>query len=136
MTSIPNNYYRISVKALVLNEEKKFLLAREFDGRWELLGGGLDFGEDAHTCLRREVREETGINVTFVADKPSYFYTDKHRKYDQIAHIVYEVCLENLDFRRTDECTELRFFTKEEALKENLLPHVKIFLSVFNPDNH
>ena len=40
---IPECFYRISVKALVLNEARdRFLITQEEDGRWELPGGGLD----------------------------------------------------------------------------------------------
>lgn len=33
------NFYRISIKAVVLNSENKFLLAREDNGSWDFLGG-------------------------------------------------------------------------------------------------
>lgn len=39
-------YYRVSVKALITNEAGKFLMAREGDGTWDMLGGGLDYNED------------------------------------------------------------------------------------------
>ena len=41
--NIPNCYYRVSVKALITDNEGKFLLIRENVGKWELPGGGLDF---------------------------------------------------------------------------------------------
>lgn len=41
--NIPNCFYRVSVKALITNNEGKFLLIRENVGKWELPGGGLDF---------------------------------------------------------------------------------------------
>ncbi len=131
MTSIPNNYYRTSIKALVLEEENKFLLIKEKDGRWELPGGGMDHGETPEACLRREIKEEMGLTITDFCKQPSYFYTDKHLKYEYVANVLYEVKLEHLNFTPSDECTEVRFFTKEEALKENLFPNVKVFLANF-----
>ncbi len=51
---VPNCYYRVSIKALVLDEKRtKFLLVQEKDGRWELPGGGLDHGEKIHEALKR-----------------------------------------------------------------------------------
>lgn len=35
---VPNCFYRISVKALILNDEGKFLLTKEDNGLWELPG--------------------------------------------------------------------------------------------------
>ncbi|MEO8665628.1 MAG: NUDIX hydrolase [Ignavibacteria bacterium] len=136
MTSIPNNYYRTSIKALVLNEENKFLLTKESDGRWELPGGGMDHGESPEACLIREIKEEMGLTVIYFCKQPSYFYTDKHLKYEYVANVLFEVKLEHLNFTPSNECTEVRFFTKEEALKENLFPNVKVFLTVFDPNNH
>ncbi len=46
MAMIPNNFYRTSVKALILDDKKRFLLLLEKKGLWELPGGGLDFGEN------------------------------------------------------------------------------------------
>ena len=40
---IPDCFYRIAVKALILNEEGKFLLTKEDTGLWNIPGGGLDF---------------------------------------------------------------------------------------------
>ena len=45
MNKIPECFYRVSVKALVLNETRdKFLICEEESGVWELPGGGLDWG--------------------------------------------------------------------------------------------
>jgi 8-oxo-dGTP diphosphatase len=136
MSEIKNNFYRISIKALVLDENKRFLLAKESDGRWELPGGGIDHGETPQMCIKREINEEMGVKVTYVSEQPSYFYTDKHWKYEWIANVLFETKLAHLNFTPSDECIETRFFTKEEALKEELFPNVKVFLTLFDPNNH
>lgn len=48
-------YYRVSVKGIVINEDGKILLSREDNGKWEMLGGGLDHDEDPIDGLRREI---------------------------------------------------------------------------------
>ena len=50
--------------------------------------------------------------------------------------VLYETKVKDLNFKPSDECVELRFFTKEEALKENIYPIVKEFLEEYNPGNH
>jgi 8-oxo-dGTP pyrophosphatase MutT (NUDIX family) len=69
---IPSTFYRISIKALVLDQSGRFLLTKEDNGNWELPGGGLEFGEKPEECLRREIKEEMGLEVEWVDDKPSY----------------------------------------------------------------
>lgn len=74
-SDIPNCFYRVSIKALVLDEEGRFLLCREDVGKWELPGGGLDHGESPRDGIIREIKEEMGLEVTSVAEHPSYFLT-------------------------------------------------------------
>jgi 8-oxo-dGTP pyrophosphatase MutT (NUDIX family) len=118
---LPECHYRISVKALVFDETRtKFLLAREDNGKWELPGGGLDHGETPHECLRREIKEEMGLEVIFVADCPSFFLAvEKQIPFENLgwqANVLYETRLKHLNFTPSDECVEVRFVTPDEAL--------------------
>lgn len=127
-------YYRVSVKGLVIDESGRFLLAREANGRWELLGGGLDHGEDPIQGLKREIIEETGLEVTSVSKAPLYFTTSPRRNKDTfIANVIYQITLQDLNFTPSDECQELRFFTVDEARQVELFPNVEKFLEVYQP---
>lgn len=130
-------YYRVSVKGIAVDETGRFLLAREDNGRWEMLGGGLDYGEDPIAGLKREIGEETGLEVTYVSASPKYFITSPRLGHDTfIANVVYEVKLKDLDFTPSEECQELRFFTTDEARKEDLFPNIEKLLDVFDPNLH
>lgn len=130
-------YYRVSIKGLVVDETGRFMLAREDNGKWELPGGGLDHGEDPIPGLKREIHEETGLEVTQISPTPKYFVTSKRQNRDAyVANVIYEIKLKNLDFIPSDECQELRFFTIEEARREDLFPNVEKFLEVFDPKLH
>ncbi len=136
MRSVPECFYRVSTKALILDDTKRFLLTKEKCGKWELPGGGLDFGETAQIGITREIKEEMGLEVIFVANNPSYFFTFQHdRTGTWIANVLYLTKVKNLEFTSSNECTELRFFTKEEALKENLFSNVTAFVELYNPEN-
>ena len=125
-------YYRISVKGIVIDDTGRFLLSKEDNGQWEFLGGGLDHGEDPIACLKREIKEETGLTVTYVSPAPRYFVTTRRQNRDTyIANIIYEIKLKDLHFTPSDECQELRFFNVLEARKEDLFPNVEKFLEVF-----
>jgi 8-oxo-dGTP pyrophosphatase MutT (NUDIX family) len=130
-------YYRVSVKGLALDQTSRFLLTKEDNGKWELLGGGLDHGEDPIAGLKREIREETGLEVTWVSPSPKYFITCPRLGHDTfVANVVYEVKLKDLHFTPSDECQELRFFTVQEARKEVLFPNVEKLLELFDPALH
>lgn len=63
----PNGPRRIGAVAVLLDGDGRVLLERRSDsGLWGLVGGGLDEGESLRDCLLREVREETGLEVTDV----------------------------------------------------------------------
>ena len=52
----------ISVKAILIHQDRVLLLANE-RGEWDLPGGRPDPGEDHRAALKREVREEAGLEV-------------------------------------------------------------------------
>ncbi|KKQ80822.1 MAG: Protein containing NUDIX hydrolase, core-like protein [Parcubacteria group bacterium GW2011_GWC2_38_7] len=53
-----------------------------------------------------------------------------------VCNLIYEIKVKNLNFTPSDECVQLKFFTKEEALKEKLYNNVSEFIKLFDPDNH
>ncbi len=119
-------YYRVSIKALVLDKSgRKFLILREDNGYWELPGGGFDWGENVSSCLRREIKEELNLVVTSIAKRPSYFLFGKNMSDKQSVNIVYEIKLKNLKFRPSSEAEEIKFVTPKEALKMNSFRNVK-----------
>jgi 8-oxo-dGTP pyrophosphatase MutT (NUDIX family) len=61
--TIPSTFYRVSVKALVFDREDRVLALQNEDGSWELPGGGWEHGETLEQAMRREVREELGVEI-------------------------------------------------------------------------
>lgn len=115
-------YYRVSIKGIVIDDMGRILLARESDGTWDMLGGGLDHDEDPIAGLKREIQEETGLRVTKIWPEPKYFvtaYKASHNVY--IANVVYQIELADLNFTPSDECQELRFVRFDE-MRELQLP--------------
>lgn len=75
---------RLIVVAIVRDEDGRVLLCRMpadrgvFPGQWGLPGGGVEEGERIEDALRREVREELGVDVT--SCRPLLFSDGTHRK--------------------------------------------------------
>lgn len=135
--NIPDCYYRISVKALVLNDERdKFLITKEENGKWELPGGGIDWGVDVREELQREIKEEMGLETTWVAEHPSYFLTDMSNPERPKANVLYEAKLASLDFTPSDECVEVKFVSSQETKELDLFENVQIFADLFDPSRH
>ncbi len=63
MNQYPNTFYRVSVKALIKDNQGRVLVLKENQDTWSLPGGGLDHGEDPVMGVQRELTEELGLNT-------------------------------------------------------------------------
>lgn len=133
----PNTFYRTSIKALVFDEKKNILLTKE-DGslKWDFPGGGMDWGETPQTCLAREIEEEMGIKTTWISEHPSYFVPHQSDQGIWFTFAMYETKLEHINFKPSDECIDARFFSHEEALKEDIFSSVRKILELYDPEKH
>ena len=50
------------VTVLVIDQHRRFLMV-ESDNIWKLPGGFIELGESAEEACRREILEETGVNI-------------------------------------------------------------------------
>ena len=133
---IKNCFYRVSVKALVLNETRdKFLVCKKETGVWELPGGGLDWGATPQDDLIREIKEEMGVSVSFIADNPSYFITCQTLNRGLwVANVIYETVMTSLSFTPSDECTEICFVDKNDIKEMKMFPAVIKLAEMFHSD--
>jgi 8-oxo-dGTP diphosphatase len=138
MIEVPNCFYRLSLKGLILNETRdKFLIVQENNGLWELPGGGLDWGENPQDGLRREIEEEMGLRVTWVSETPAYLIVGQKKKDDiWISNVLFEISVENLNFIPSEECVAVRFVTTDEAKNMKTFPNVQDLARMFKPENH
>lgn len=135
MNSIPERFYRVSVKALILNEEgDKFLICKKESGLWEFPGGGLDWGKNPQKELRREIMEEMGVGVVSVSENPSYFVTAQSEpgKGIWVANVLYETELETLDFVSSKECVEITFVNQSTLHALNVFEPVRKVAQLFD----
>lgn len=68
----------VTVVAAIIRRNDRILITRRFDhvhlpGLWEFSGGKVEPGESLRAALRREIREELGVDIS-VEDE--YFTTD------------------------------------------------------------
>ena len=66
------DYIGVSVGALIVNGKGEIFLskrskyARNQQGRWETPGGAVNFGEKREDALKREIKEEFGIDIEII----------------------------------------------------------------------
>lgn len=90
------NRVTIRVYGILADENNRILLSDEFirgDYFTKFPGGGLELGEGTRDCLKREFKEETGLDV-IIGDHiytTDYFQISGFRNTDQIISIYYHV---------------------------------------------
>lgn len=111
----PSTFYRVSLKAVIRNEENAVLVVKEYDStNWSLPGGGWDHGETEHEALARELQEEVCYEGGFTS-KPiatEVFWLESKQAW--LLWIVYEIVTENMNFSLGEECTELAFINPKQ----------------------
>lgn len=108
-----NKIFQVSVKGLFF-KEGKLLMIQEEDGTWELPGGRAERGEDLIECLQRECREEMGLECEVLEQQPSIAYSALDQGGRARLMLFYKVRFSSLDFKPSEECINVQFFTKEE----------------------
>jgi nucleoside triphosphatase len=81
MVTLPTSklVFRPSVYAIIEHNGRLLLIQSRHGGKYALPGGGVDLGERLEHALKREVMEETGIEVEiqrFVRVQEHFFYYD------------------------------------------------------------
>ena len=91
-------FYRVSLKALIRDNENRILMVSEKNGDLSLPGGGFDHDEEIHESLQRELLEEIGLTSNF---RETLIATEKRHlphKDAWLLWMVYEIKYDELDF--------------------------------------
>ena len=112
--------FSIGVKSIIIYNKKILLLQRSRNrssgkgkGEWEFPGGKVDFGEDFHTTLHREIREETGLENIRI-DKLLYAMTGVVNPELQTVALVYLCNANSNKVQLSDEHTDFVWADKKQ----------------------
>lgn len=110
LSQYPSTFYRVSLKAVIRDNEGRVLVNKERDSTsWNLPGGGWDHGETEKEALARELKEEVNYTGNFNA-KPfatAVFWLESKQAW--LLWIVYDVKTETQDFSIGDESSEIAY---------------------------
>ncbi len=105
---VPNDSREVA-KVVIIDDSNRVLMLKRSDyvdkyaGEWDLPGGHIKVGEELDTGMKREVKEETGLDIsdtTFIEklDNLSFYYCEYNNKPIKVSH----------------EHTAFRFFAKKD----------------------
>jgi ADP-ribose pyrophosphatase YjhB (NUDIX family) len=108
-------------RAVIQDEEGHVLFVRrKDDDKWGMPAGALELGESILDCLKREVLEETGLEVVSatpiaIYSEPRFAFTNAYGGEHQMLAIVFLID----EWRRslvknTDETTDAKFFSVDD----------------------
>lgn len=115
--------------AVVIVQDDRILLVQHRKGPkcyWLLPGGGLDFGETIEECVRRELLEETNLEVKL--KKPLFISEsipkDRHR---HIVNLVFESEVVGGSLKKGVEeiLQDVKFFSLTELDELTIYPPIK-----------
>lgn len=115
-----------AVSAIIQDDNERILFIRRRDNdEWAMPAGMMELDETVYDCLRREVEEETGLDVrsaTLISVKsgPSVSFTNMYGNEHQGLVFVFRVDKWDGDLiQETDETIDAAFFSGDEAHKVN-----------------
>lgn len=126
---------RVGIGVFVLKDGKFLIQKRQGshgEGSWSLPGGHLEFGESFEDTARREVKEETDLNITnirFVAVTNDVF-VDENKHYVTVWMLSDWLDGELLNME-PQKCTQQRWITFEELPEPLFLPWRQLLASHF-----
>ena len=121
---LKDDEYHLTVLGVIVRPDKKFLITKRVmtkawaPGWWEVSGGAVQAGEESADAVRREVLEETGLDVA--GCKGGYLFSYKRENpgegdnyFVDVYKFIKDVKDEDVHVQ-TEEALGYRFVTKEE----------------------
>ena len=128
-----------SARAVIMDQQQRVLLVRRTDNdAWVMPAGSLELGESIMDCLRREVKEETGLealSATPIAiySEPRFAFTNAYGGQHQMLSVVFRVdAWRGTLATATNETRDAQFFACDQlpdlpALYPETLANVQQF---------
>lgn len=134
--------YKTKNPALPIGEQEVLLELRADCGLWCVPGGGMNPGETIEECVKREVKEETNIDV--IIDDLFCVYSDpkvgtfRHYTEDDFSQQVIDIFLigqpTSHKIIKSEESLDVKYF-KFKDVPDNLVPSVsraiKDYMSIY-----
>lgn len=138
-TKIPENYYRLVVHICVFNSEDKMLIQQRqpfkkgWSNLWDItVGGSAEASENAQTAIKRELREEIGLDIDLENSRPSItiHFSDG---FNDVFIVKKDVDIKKLNLQK-EEVQDVKWATKEEIFQmiddDTFIPYTKSYIDL------
>ncbi|MFC2135942.1 NUDIX hydrolase [Bacteroidota bacterium] len=128
---------KVGVGVIINNDNKVLLLQRKNahgEGTWCFPGGHLEFNEEIEDCVKREVEEETGIQVQNIrfAGLTNDLFKDEGKHYITIFMICnYESG--EAQIKEPEKCTNMNWFDWSSLPRPLFLPIENLLKQGYKP---
>jgi ADP-ribose pyrophosphatase YjhB (NUDIX family) len=117
--------YRVSAKAAIQGS-KGLLLVKEDSEYWDLPGGGVEHLEEPENALKREIKEEVGVDfATIDVDRLQAWATYDHPAERPLVFLVYPVRTKTDAIKSPEPDITIGYFTKEDLRELPIEPHIE-----------
>lgn len=126
------DYIGVGIGAVILNNEGKIFMSKRGmksnneKGKWECPGGTLEFGESFEECLKREIKEEFGIEIELLHQLEPYnhFIPDENQHWVALCFVAKLIkgIPTILEPHKSDA---IGWFTREEMEKMDLATYTR-----------
>lgn len=118
-------FYRVTVKAIILDDQQHLLVIQNKEGLYEMPGGGWEHGEDLLECLQREVMEEVGQELLETDGTIAFTYSALAKRGYRTLRLAIRARLANTDpstYTMDETMESAHFVTKDEFLALGFAP--------------
>lgn len=125
---VPNDSRQVAKVVIIDDNQRVLMLKRsnyvdKYAGEWDLPGGHIQVGEDFNTGMKREVKEETGLDI----QNPKFI--------QKIDNLDFYFCSYNgKPIKVSHEHTKFRFFEKKDLNQEGKFEKIALKALEMNND--
>ena len=121
------DYIGVGVGAAIFNNEGKLFVTKRGEkaknerGKWEIPGGGVEFGETFEQAIKREIKEEVGVEIEVLKLLGICNHIIREEKQHWVSPTyICRIVKGEPKILEPEKCTEIGWFTIEEAEKLDL----------------
>lgn len=118
---LPSPFYRVTSRAIILDDKNRLIVARDRHGLWQIPGGGWEHNESFTECVQHELQEELGAVALTISPILFTYATLDERGYYSL-RLAAKVTLVSYDLRPGDDMVAFKAVNRQGFLAMKFSP--------------